>query len=42
LGNSSGIVWFIVVAIGYVLLIVPGVVLYICCAIGAAMGDPYH
>lgn len=38
----NGIVWFIVVVIGYVMLIVPGVVLHICCAIGASLGDPYR
>ncbi len=38
----NGFVWFVVVAIGYVALIVPGLILHICCAIGAAMGDPYR
>lgn len=32
----NGIVWFIVVAIGYALLVFPGLVLHICCIIGAA------
>jgi TM2 domain-containing membrane protein YozV len=38
----NGVVWFIVVIVGYALLIVPGVVLHVCCAIGAATGDPYR
>lgn len=38
----SALVWFIVVAIGYVAFIIPGIVLHICCALGAAMGDPYR
>jgi TM2 domain-containing membrane protein YozV len=38
----NGIVWFVVVVIGYVMLIVPGIVLHICCAIGASLGDPYR
>jgi TM2 domain-containing membrane protein YozV len=37
----NGIVWLIVVPIGYVMLIIPGVILHLCCIIGAAMGDPY-
>ncbi|QDU33771.1 hypothetical protein KS4_18280 [Poriferisphaera corsica] len=32
----NGIVWFFVVAIGYVCLIVPGVILHICCIVGAS------
>ena len=38
----NAIVWFVVVVIGYVALIIPGVILHICCALGAAMGDPYR
>lgn len=38
----NGLVWFIVVAIGYVAFIIPGVILHFCCALGAAMGDPYR
>ncbi|HVC97253.1 MAG TPA: hypothetical protein VND64_26470 [Pirellulales bacterium] len=38
----NGIVWFFVVIIGYVALIVPGLVLHLCCIIGAATGDPYR
>lgn len=35
----NGIVWFIVVAIGYAALIVPGLVLHILCILGAASGS---
>lgn len=38
----NGLVWFVVVAIGYVAFIVPGLVLHLCCVLGAAMGDPYR
>jgi hypothetical protein len=38
----NGIVWFFVVLIGYAALIVPGIVLHVCCVLGAAMGDPYR
>ncbi len=37
----NAIVWFVLVIVGYAALIVPGVVLHVCCMIGAAMGDPY-
>jgi TM2 domain-containing membrane protein YozV len=38
----NGIVWMIVVILGYALLIVPGLVLHLCCIIGAGMGDPHR
>jgi predicted RNA-binding Zn-ribbon protein involved in translation (DUF1610 family) len=38
----NGIVWFVVVAIGYVAFIVPGLILHFCCVIGAATGNPYR
>jgi len=38
----NGLVWFIVVVIGYVCLVIPGVVLHVCCILGAGMGDPYR
>lgn len=37
----NGVVWFLAVGVGYVLFIIPGLILHICCVIGAAMGDPY-
>jgi TM2 domain-containing membrane protein YozV len=37
----NGIAWLIVVVIGYALFVVPGLILHICCIIGAGMGDPY-
>src|SRR5262249_24695024 len=36
----NGLVWFVVVVIGYAMLIVPGVVLHLCCIVGAASGKP--
>jgi len=36
----NGIVWFIVVLIGYVPFVIPGLVLHLLCIIGAARGDP--
>ena len=38
----NGIVWFVVVVIGYVVLIIPGIVLHICCILGAGLGDAYR
>ncbi|WP_432797189.1 hypothetical protein [Poriferisphaera sp. WC338] len=37
----NGIAWFMVVMIGYVLLILPGLILHFCCILGAASGDSY-
>lgn len=34
----NGIVWFIVVLIGYAALIIPGLIFHVCCVIGAGMG----
>ena len=39
--SSQRSVWFLVVVVGYVCLIVPGIVLHVCCIVGATMGDPY-
>jgi TM2 domain-containing membrane protein YozV len=36
-----GVLWFLFTAAGYVLFIVPGLVLHILCALSAAMGDTY-
>ena len=33
----NGIVWLVFVAVGYVMLIVPGLILHACCVIGAGM-----
>jgi len=38
----SGIFWFIIVAVGYIALIVPGLILHSICILGAMMGDPYR
>ncbi len=36
-----GIIWFIVVIIGYIFLVVPGLILHLICVVTAASGDPY-
>lgn len=36
----NGIVWFCVVILGYAMLLVPGLILHLCCIAGAGMGDP--
>ena len=38
----NGFIWFVVVIIGYIALIVPGLILHLCCIGGAGMGDPYR
>ena len=38
----NGVAWFVVVTIGYLAFIIPGIILQLCCAVGAAMGDPYR
>jgi len=37
----NALLWFFITVFGYVMLIIPGIVLHTCCIIGAAMGDPY-
>jgi TM2 domain-containing membrane protein YozV len=37
---GNGLVWLIFVAIGYFMLVVPGLILHLFCIIGAASGDP--
>jgi hypothetical protein len=36
----NGIAWLVMTIIGYVLFIIPGIVLHLCCIIGAASGNP--
>jgi hypothetical protein len=38
----NGLVWLVVVIVGYAMLILPGAVLHLCCVLGAASGDPYR
>lgn len=38
---GTGIAWFIFTCLGYVFLIVPGLILHLICIITAASGDPY-
>jgi TM2 domain-containing membrane protein YozV/Zn-finger nucleic acid-binding protein len=35
----NGIVWFVIVIIGYAALIIPGLILHLCCIVGAGMGN---
>lgn len=37
---ANGLVWLLFVIIGYALVIVPGLILHLCCIFGAASGDP--
>ncbi len=37
---GNGLVWFVVVVVGYVFFILPGLILHLCCIVGAASGDP--
>jgi len=36
----GGMLWFVVVIVGYFLLIVPGLILHLVCILAAASGDP--
>jgi TM2 domain-containing membrane protein YozV len=38
----NGLVWFLVVVAGYATLIFPGLVLHLCCVLGAMMGNPHR
>ena len=41
-GNiGSGLIWLILVIVGYALFVIPGVILHIICIITAASGDPH-
>ena len=37
----NAIAWFALVATGYAALVVPGVILHLCCILGASSGDPW-
>ena len=37
----NAIAWFLVVAAGYAALVIPGVILHLCCILGALSGDPW-
>jgi hypothetical protein len=37
---GNGLVWLVIVVIGYMAFVGPGVVLHLCCIIGAASGRP--
>lgn len=38
----NGLVWFVLTVAGYMAFIIPGILLHVCCVLGAAMGDPYR
>lgn len=37
----NGVAWLVITLIGYMFFVLPGLVLHLCCILGAAMGDPY-
>lgn len=37
----NAVVWFLVVAAGYVALVIPGLILHACCILGALAGNPW-
>jgi hypothetical protein len=38
----NGAVWFVAVVVGYLAFVIPGLVLHLCCIVGAGTGDPYR
>lgn len=36
----NGLAWLFFVVLGYVAFVLPGLVLHVCCILGAASGDP--
>lgn len=38
----NGLAWLTLTVIGYLAFIVPGLILHLCCVLGAGMGDPYR
>jgi TM2 domain-containing membrane protein YozV len=38
----NGLAWLVVTAIGYMLFVLPGIALHLCCIAGAGTGDPYR
>ena len=36
----NGLVWLVLVVIGYIFAIAPGIFLHLCCILGASMGNP--
>ena len=37
-----GLLWFVIVAAGYFLLVLPGIILHLLCILAAATGNPYR
>jgi TM2 domain-containing membrane protein YozV len=38
----NGLAWLVLTVIGYICFIIPGVVLHVCCVLGALTGNPYR
>lgn len=38
----GGVGWFVLVGLGYVAFVIPGLVLHLLCILAAGMGDPYR
>ena len=38
----NGLAWLVLTIVGYICFIIPGVVLHLCCVLGALTGDPYR
>jgi hypothetical protein len=38
----NGIIWFFAAGVGYVAFILPGLIIHLCCIVGAGTGDPYR
>lgn len=36
----NGLLWLVFVIVGYLVFVIPGLILHLCCIIGASMGDP--
>jgi TM2 domain-containing membrane protein YozV len=36
-----GLLWIVIVSVGYFILVIPGIILHVICIISAASGNPY-
>jgi TM2 domain-containing membrane protein YozV len=37
---AKGLIWLLFIVLGYALVVIPGLVLHLCCIFAAASGDP--
>lgn len=37
---GNGLVWLVCTVLGYMFFVLPGLILHVCCIVGAASGDP--